>query len=240
MRAGGGCEAAPCRLPFPGPTRAAPGGAAALPSPQAGGTHRPRVAEPCAEACWAGGDAGSSAMADRRSAGRPGTRAEEGGATTACPAPGPPPARPPTSAAQPHEVGARPGLLQAVHLRPRSGQPRDPGARGRGRGAGSGRRQPMGARRGAGRREAMPMVRASLCHSGPSGARAGGSGTWRLPLLPGRLWGRPDGSTSRQRAEWMQWFRSNLPARTCGQYRGKGTQNPVGLSGAGGDVRALP
>lgn len=46
--------------------------------------------------CWAGGDAGGSAMADRRSAGRPGTGAEEGGASVDCPAPGPPPpGRPP-------------------------------------------------------------------------------------------------------------------------------------------------
>lgn len=55
-----------------------------------------RSRSPSAEVCWAGGDAGSSAMADRRSAGRPGSPAEEGGASANCPAPGPPPpGRPP-------------------------------------------------------------------------------------------------------------------------------------------------
>lgn len=73
----------------------------------------------------------------------------------------------------------------------------------------------MGGRRGAGRREAMLMVRAPLCHSGLSGETGGGregeregererekgrgreEGS-RRPFCSGRVQGRPASSPSRR------------------------------------------
>lgn len=175
-------------------------------------------------------------MADRRSAGRLGTRAEEGGASAARPAPGPPPpARPPQSPSPMRYARVR-GYSRPFTSDPAPGSRADRAPGGGGRGAGSGRRQPMGARRGAGRREAMPMVRARLCHSGPSGARAGGSGTWWLSLLPGRVWGQPNGSTSR-RSGCNGSARSSQPEPAASSA---GREPRTQRCGAVGNVGALP
>jgi hypothetical protein len=55
------------------------------------------------------------------------------------------------------------------------------------------------------------MVRARLCHSGPSGARAGRPLAVVAPLLPGRVWDRPAGSPSWRRAEWRKWSHLHPP-----------------------------
>lgn len=78
----------------------------------------------------------------------------------------PRPASAPTSGGEPHEVttsGVTQGHSPPTPL-PAAAQSGRPGGEARAPG-----RQPMGGRRGAGRREAMRMVRVALCHSGPSG-----------------------------------------------------------------------
>lgn len=170
-RAGGRWEAASsCHHPSPGPNFSRvriTSSRTFLTSPQASEVCGLAVPDPLrGDGAWREETRGALAMADRHAAlGPRGTR-EGAGLHGSRPAPAPP--LPPTSAGEPHEVTAS-GVTQG----------RSPPTRlwvgalsGRLRGEAwtpSAWRQPMEERRGAERREAMLMVRAPLCHSGPGG-----------------------------------------------------------------------
>lgn len=174
-RAGGRWEAASsCHRPSRGPSLSRvqiTSSGAFLTSPQVGDVRGPAVPEPLrGDGSWREETRGALAMADRRAAaGPPGTR-EGAGLPGSRPAPAPPL----TSGGEPHEVTAS-GVTRGRSPPTPLGVGAQCGRPGGEKRTPSAWRQPMEGRRGAGRREAMPMVRAPLCHSGPSGQKAGGS-----------------------------------------------------------------